>query len=257
MPESVRPGDHRAPLGPFRDALEPEDAMRLPATIAALHEVLVGQGDLEGRSVVDVGCGRGASLAILADRFGCRVTGVDRSPRTLERVRDDRPGADLRHAVAEELPFSDQSFDAALMKLVVQHVDRPRAFAEILRVLVPGGRFVIATLDPDALARAWMVPLFPSFLRIERRRFPSQAKLETELRSTGFSATRHCSLTVPRRFTRAYAVERIRGRYVSTFDHMSEDEYRAGLRRAELELPETVESTLEWMIVSATKSLVD
>jgi hypothetical protein len=51
--------------------------------------------------------------------------------------------------------------------------------------------------------------------------------------------------------TREVALERIRGRHIATFDLISDDEYRAGLERAERELPEQVDYRQEWLLTVA------
>jgi SAM-dependent methyltransferase len=138
------------------------------------------------------------------------------------------------------------------MSLVVQHLDRRRAFAEASRVLGAGGRLVIVTPEFESFPGAWMAPLFPSYVSVEQARFPSRPALEGELPAAGFAGVRFVGVPVQRRFTRESAVERIRGRYASTFDHFSDEEYREGLARAERELPDPVEYLLELLVVVAT-----
>jgi SAM-dependent methyltransferase len=229
------------------------DALRVPPGLTILHDTLVGEGGLAGGRVLDIGCGTGAALAVLEREFGCIVTGIDPSAGMLAEAQRKLPDADLRQGVAEQLPFPDEAFDAAMMMTVVQHVERTRAFPESRRVLVDGGRFVIATPDPEMFPRAWMASLFPSYVEIEQKRFPGRQALEAELPAAGFGAVRFTSLSVPRRFDRAHALERLRHRYASTFDHMSDAEYRDGLARAERELPPMVEYQLEWLIVVAMR----
>jgi SAM-dependent methyltransferase len=237
----------------FDTVAERYDALRIPPGLTILHDTLVREGELAEKRVLDIGCGTGAALAVLAEQFGCTVSGVDPSTGMLEQARRKLPGADLRQGVAEELPFRDAEFDGALMMTVVQHVDPRRAFPETRRVLAKGGRFVIATPDPAMFPSAWMAPLFPSYVEIEQRRFPGAETMQEELDRAGFSAVRVASLAVQRRFTREHALERLRGRYASTFDHMSDAEYREGLARAERGLPDPVEYMLEWLIVVAER----
>jgi ubiquinone/menaquinone biosynthesis C-methylase UbiE len=229
------------------------DQLRSPPGLTILHDTLVKEGDLAGKRVLDIGCGTGAALSVLEREFGCTVAGVDPSPRMLAEARRKLPAADIRKGVAETLPFSNESFEAAMMMTVVQHVDRARAFPEARRVLVDGGHFLIVTPDPEMFPQAWMAPLFPSYVEIEQARFPGRKTLEEELYASGYRAVRCVSLTVPRRFDRNYALERLRNRYASTFDHMSDEEYREGLARAERELPDPVEYMLQWAIVVADR----
>jgi ubiquinone/menaquinone biosynthesis C-methylase UbiE len=229
------------------------DELRSSGGITAMHEAIVREADLAGKDVVEIGCGTGSHLLILATAFDCHVAGVDPSEGMLGEARRKLPDADLRVGIAERLPFEDASFDAGLMALVVHHLDRPRAFLEARRILRSEGRLVIVTPDPEAFARAWMAPLFPSYVDVERARFPSLEQLECELSDAGFARVRGVPMRVPRRFSREHAIERIRGRYASTFDLLSPEEYNEGLARAERELPDPVEYVLESMIVVAAR----
>ena len=228
------------------------DSLRAPPGVTAVHELVVGEADLTGKRVLDVGCGTGENLRVFAESFGCHVAGVDSSEGMLAEARRKLPAADLRHGAAERLPFEDDSFDAVWMSLVVHLLDRPRAFCECRRVLVEGGRLLVVTPDADSFPRAWMAPLFPSYVAVEQARFPSRPALEEELPAAGFARVETVLVPVERRFSREHALERIRGRYASTFEHLSEEEYRAGLERAERELPDPVEYLLELLVAIAS-----
>lgn len=111
---------------------------------------------------------------------------------------------------------------------------------------------MIITPEFESFPKAWMSPLFPSYVEIEQARFPSRPALEEELPAAGFESVRMVVVPVQRRFSRESAIERIRGRYASTFDLFSDEEYREGLARAERELPDPVEYLLELLVVVAT-----
>ena len=229
------------------------DTLRAPPGVTAVHELVAREMGLAGTRVLDVGCGTGANLLVFAQHFKCIPAGVDSSEGMLAEARRKLPDADLRHGVAERLPFEDTSFDGAWMSLVVHLLDRPRAFAEARRVLVDGGRLIVVTPDADSFPRAWMAPLFPSYVAVEQARFPSRNLLEQELTAAGFATVNPTIVPIERRFSREHALERIRGRYASTFDHLSDEEYREGLARAEHELPDPVEYVLELLVVVATR----
>ncbi len=101
-----------------------------------------------GQRVLDVGCGSGVLTGELARRLGAdHVAGADPSPM-LQAAVERVPGADLRQASAEQLPWPDGSFDAALAQLVVHFMDDPaKGAAEMGRVTRPGGVVAACTWD--------------------------------------------------------------------------------------------------------------
>jgi SAM-dependent methyltransferase len=166
-------------------------------------------------------------------------------------ARERVPGGDVRVAAAEELPFPDGSFERAVMRLAVHLVDRPRALAELRRVLVPAGRLVVQTYPPEHFDAFWLNGLFPSLAGIDRERFPLPEQLEADLRSAGFGEVRLLTRTQEGSVTREAALRKIRGRYISTLELLDEDEYAAGSERAERELPDVVRTTLHWLVAVA------
>lgn len=226
------------------DELRPADA-----AWRELFELLVREGDLRGRRVLEVGCGTGQLAVALAEEARARVWAVDAEPAMAELARGR--GVAARVASAESLPFKDGWFERVLMRLVVHLVDRGRALPELRRVLAPGGRAAIATFAPEHFDGFWLVRLFPGLEAIDRARFPRVAALEEELLAAGFAGTRVVRLSQRHELSRDAALERIRGRHISTFDLLDEAELAEGTARAERELPETVEIRLEWAVVVA------
>src|SRR5256885_10933265 len=106
-------------------------------------------GVVEGMRALDVGCGSGLLTSALADRLGAaNVAAADPSEALLATCTDRVPGADVRRAPAEELPWPDASFDAVLSQLVLNFVaDADAAVAEMCRVTAPGAIVASCTWD--------------------------------------------------------------------------------------------------------------
>ena len=106
----------------------------------------------EDEAVLDIGCGAGVDAIIAAKLTGPSgtVTGIDLVPEMLARASENArlAGVDnvtFRESSAEQLPFPDNSFDVVISNGVFNLVvDKVKALGEVLRVLKPGGRFMLA-----------------------------------------------------------------------------------------------------------------
>jgi malonyl-CoA O-methyltransferase len=132
-------------------AVYDHDRNPLPALEGPVVRGLLG--DVRGRRVLDLGCGTGRHAVPLA-RAGAIVTAVDFSPGMLARARARaRAGSGRVRFLAADLrrplPLADVAFDLAVSGLVLEHLpDLPAFFAEVRRVLAPGGRAVVSTIHP-------------------------------------------------------------------------------------------------------------
>ncbi len=129
-----------------------------PNPLVALEQPLVAGllGDVRGLAVLDLGCGTGRHSLPLA-AAGAVVTAVDFSEEMLARALA-KPGADhvtfRCHDLHRPLPFADGSFERVVCGLVVDHIrDLAGLFAEVRRVLRPGGFAVVSTVHPAMLLR--------------------------------------------------------------------------------------------------------
>jgi SAM-dependent methyltransferase len=109
-----------------------------------------------GERLLDIASGKGDSALLAARERNCIVTGIDYGEAAVAdagRAVDAAGMGDriaFRVADAEALPFEDQSFDAALCECsLCTFPNKPRALAEVRRVLRPGGRLVIADVLAD------------------------------------------------------------------------------------------------------------
>src|SRR4051794_10372157 len=109
-----------------------------------VYEVAASLGLPPGARALDVGCGEGRDVLALADRFGWVVAGVDPVRRNLEVAREEAGGARLAVGDVRALPVPDGALDVVWCREVLSLVsDLSGAFAEVRRVLRPGGRAVV------------------------------------------------------------------------------------------------------------------
>jgi SAM-dependent methyltransferase len=114
------------------------------------HRVLEAAEVGPGHDVLDVACGTGVLSRAAAERVGGGglVTGVDPNPGMLTVARRLAPGIRWEEGTAEDLPQDDESFDRVVSQFgMMFFADRATAVAEMLRVLVPGGRIAVAVWD--------------------------------------------------------------------------------------------------------------
>jgi ubiquinone/menaquinone biosynthesis C-methylase UbiE len=219
-----------------------------------VFEVVVRETRLNGGRVLDVGCGTGKFCRILAGRGLARVWGVDPSPEMLAEARKRVPeSVGLKRGSAERLPFKPDAFDVAVLWAVVHLLDRARAFRELHRVLAPGARLAIVTFAPEHFHGYWQNRYFPSIATIDLARHPTPEQLQNELVTAGFEPPRLVRLHQNAKLDREIALERIRGRAISTFDLLDEDEIRRGTDQAERELPSRVRYDVEYLLAFAER----
>ena len=158
-----------------------------------------------GDRVLDAACGTG-DLAVAALRAGAAsVTGVDFSPRMLERARRKAPAITWVEGDLLALPFADASFDAATIGFGIRNVsDLELGLRELRRVLRPGGRLAILEITrPRGRLRPffslWFDRIVPAagrllpggsayaYLPASVRRFPAAEELASLVAVAGFT----------------------------------------------------------------------
>jgi ubiquinone/menaquinone biosynthesis C-methylase UbiE len=184
-------------LGLFADITAPYTAIEawaydrlIAPAVADLLERNLGDildGIAQGAQVLDVGCGGGQALELLATRRpDLRLHGVDLSPGQVGRARarlDDR--ATIVEGSALKLPYASNRFDFVFSDASIKHWPDPaRGLRECIRVLRPGGRLMVTEADrgcrfEDAAAfvRRWRLPqaVFPLNLALFRTWVAGQA----------------------------------------------------------------------------------
>jgi ubiquinone/menaquinone biosynthesis C-methylase UbiE len=147
--------------------------------------------DNAGRQVLDVGCGTGHYISELRAR-GFQVCGVDGSRDMLNVARRNNSGANILEARVQQLPFPDESFDAAICIEVLRYVpDWTSCIGEIARVLRPGGLCLITVSPRLSLNGYWLLNWIDSIVSIPtlqhlKQFFTSSRQLRRVISAAGF-----------------------------------------------------------------------
>jgi len=161
------PLDKQQMRGAFnRAAAHYDKAARLQREVAAQLLERLEVIRVQPQTILDIGCGTGYLCEALARRYrSARVFGLDIAEAMVRQARLARAGIAARVQTtlgiaaardflcgdAEALPLADASVDMVLSNLTLQWCDARRVFAEVLRVLRPGGVLMFSTFGPDTL----------------------------------------------------------------------------------------------------------
>ena len=196
-------------------------------------KALVDCGELKpGERILDLGAGTGRFSALLAEFAS--VVAADVSAEMLAKARG-KGRFDLVRADACRLPFQSAAFDATLLVMVVHQLpDYARAIREVARV---SHRIVVATSDMEKRRFGIVEEAFPSLMDIDRERFPRIDALADTMQDAGFRRVRVMDRPIRRSWTVDEQLDRVRRKYISTFDLLPEGEFERGLAFLERELP--------------------
>lgn len=123
---------------------EPYDQAFGSLTSQTIERLLNSAGVKKGVKIIDIASGPGYVAAAAAKR-GATVLGVDFSAAMVAHAQRLHPGVEFREGDAEQLPFGNGLFDAAVMNFGILHLGRPDlALAEACRVIRTGGRFAFS-----------------------------------------------------------------------------------------------------------------
>lgn len=155
-----------------------EDRARMPTYQAMFRTLVDLMQPQPGESFLEVGCGAGSLVRLLARRLGSAnpITAADANPYLLREAAALTAAQDLdgrirfTHGNAETLPFADGSYDCVFSVTVLEECDAERAIAEMVRVTRPGGRIGIVVRALDM--RQWWNLDVPEALRHKVERPP-------------------------------------------------------------------------------------
>lgn len=204
--------------------------------------------------VLELGAGTGNNTQAFLNDYPCSLVALERSAGMLAQGRVKGLPAFWLHASADAIPLADASAPFVFGVYILHHLpDLAGVFRECARV-IGRGYAAFVTASTSFIQRHPMNRYFPSFAKVDTARFQPVEYVEEAFRQNGFSetATDHF-VDAPRPIDRDY-VERVAGKFISTYDLLPEGEFEAGLARlradiagaGQLDIPIVWESAVVW-----------
>ena len=143
------------------------------------HELMIRDlflftfGDVKDKMILDIGCGKGAYLGIIA-KMGGQIFGQDINSeyvnRALKNLKEERHSADIKVGTATKILFNDNCFDVVFAADFFEHIScdkKDTIIAEVYRVLKPGGLFVIKTPNLNYLKMSLFLKRISAVLKFK------------------------------------------------------------------------------------------
>lgn len=205
-----------------------------------------------GEKILDGGAGTGRFSVPLSEQH--RVTALDSSKEMIEKGRAKSRKVRWVQGDIARTPFKAKRFDCILLAYMIHQVNDYQSVIEEMARISP--KCVIVTTDmihriPTLLDRA-----FPGVIQTDRERFPPVEELEGAFILSGFEHVRARRILIEERISKQDYMEKIRHRYLSTFDLIPEAEFDEGVKTMERLLAgipgEVYENRIQATFVSAS-----
>jgi SAM-dependent methyltransferase len=183
-----------------------------------------------GENVLEMGCGSFKHGTLLASA-GFNVIGLDFS---IEQLRNVQHGATVLCANVRSLPFACSTLGGVLGVMILHQVaacERQLVLTEIRRTLRPAGNLILKTCTHEDLRRRPLTKWFPSSLKINLERFPSDQDIKWILTESGFGLIKTWSTESVSIFPTDVLISMLETRPSSSLRLVPEAEYADGLKR--------------------------
>ncbi len=182
-----------------------------------------------GARVIDIGCGTGRYVLLLASATEARVFATDLSRAMVEKGREKDNAQNVSWFLSDacRMPFADESFDVTLLFLVLHVVKDPKeALEEAYRILRPGGHCLILAHSHAQLDRQIVFRFFPEARKLNKRRMLSLTKLKELVQEIGFHHLRTGAFLEATTYSRDAFLERVRSKPNTSLRSMNDADFQ-------------------------------
>jgi ubiquinone/menaquinone biosynthesis C-methylase UbiE len=189
----------------------------------------------QGKKVLDLGCGTGNIARQIKNNIDAYLVGLDvslemlkvASSKSLQVVR-----ADLDN---RQLPFLDSSFDTVIGAYVIHQIKNLNFLLSECYRLLQGGALILLTSSHRQIEEQHPIirEFFPSYVDIDKSRFPDIGRIDSLLGSLGFKDIKHQEVTVSNIPIDYEYLQKVKNKYVSTYQLIPENEFESGIAKLE------------------------
>jgi ubiquinone/menaquinone biosynthesis C-methylase UbiE len=213
----------------YASSFEKYRSQTTETTAALIRSILRYVPSSPQARVIDIGCGTGHYALLLVSGTEAKIFATDLSRAMVERGQEKDNAQDVSWFLSDacRMPFAGESFDAALLFLVLHVVkDSTKALQEAYRILRPGGHCLILAHSHFQLGRQTVFRFFPEARKLNKRRMLSLTKLKELVREIGFHHLRTEEFVEATTYSRDAFLERVRSKPNTSLRSINDADFR-------------------------------
>ena len=189
-----------------------------------------------GKKVLDLGCGTGNIACQIKNIINADLIGVDASLDMLKVARSKSVDVLCTDIDNQKLPFRASSFDAVIAAYVIHQIKNLNLIlSECCRVLRHGALVLLTSSHKQIKNQHPIIKkFFPSYVDIDKDRFPDLDRIDHELELLSFKDIRHEEVIVANIPIDYEYLQKVKNKYVSTYHLMPQGEFESGVHKLEV-----------------------
>jgi methionine biosynthesis protein MetW len=189
----------------------------------------------QGKKVLDLGCGTGSIASQLRKAIKADVIGVDASFDMLKVAKGKSLEVICADIDNQQLPFRDGSFDTVIVAYVIHQIKNLTfLLSECYRVLRDGVLVLLTSSHKQIENQHPVIKVFfPSYIDIDKGRFPDIHRVDYLLGSLGLKDIKHEEMSVENIPIDYEYLQKVKNKYVSTYHLIPQSEFENGVKQLE------------------------